>query len=97
MPALRNTSGDALSLATERYIVRDRQRVVDAVVAAFEPAGDDGFHWYDASLTLLGAFELSGNALLIHVNSHERLAAAKARVEKLIRRTAAHLRSYRPS
>ena len=84
LPALQNTSGDALSLATGRYVVRDRQSVIDALAAAFEPAGDETFHWYDASLTLLAAFELSGDALLIHVNSHERLAAAKARVEELM-------------
>lgn len=84
LPVLQNTSGHALLLATGRYVVRDRARVVEALGAAFEPREEGTYDWYDASLTLLATFELSGNALSIRVNSRERLAAAKAHVEQLL-------------
>jgi hypothetical protein len=84
LPELQNTSGDALQLATGRYRVRDRRRVADALASSFDALFDGAFGWHDAQRTLLASFELSGDVLLVRVNSRERLAAAKARLEQLL-------------
>jgi hypothetical protein len=84
LPELRNTSGDALQLATGRYRVQDRRRVIDALTASFDALSDGAFGWHDAQRTLLASFELSGDVLLVRVNSRERLAAAKSRIEQLL-------------
>lgn len=81
---LQNSSGDALQPATGRYEVRDRERVVEALSASFEPRHEESYAWYDTERTLLASFELKGNALLVRVNSRERLLAAKRRLERLL-------------
>ena len=84
LPELRNTSGHALQPATGRYTVRDARRVIERLATAFERIDDHTFAWYDPARTLLSTFELSGKALLVQVNSHERLQAAKQRLEHLL-------------
>lgn len=81
---LQNTSGDDLQLATGRYTVRDAERVSECLSKDFARLGDGEYAWYDGERTLLATFELSGSTLRVRVNSRERLAAAKERVEGLL-------------
>jgi hypothetical protein len=84
LPELRNTSGHALQLARSRYPVRDPRLARERLGAAFEPTGHDSFTWFDAAKTVLASFELRGDALTLRVNSLERLAAAKTRLEQAL-------------
>lgn len=84
VPELRNTSGHALQLTRGRYSIRDQRRVRERLAATFESHADQTFAWQSASGILLATFELKGDALLVHVNSQERLAAARARLEEVL-------------
>jgi hypothetical protein len=85
LPELFNTSGDRLQLATARYAVLDRGRVLDGLAAAgFASTGDGSFAWFAEDGTLLASLELRDAQLLVHVNSLERLSAAKERVETAV-------------
>jgi hypothetical protein len=82
LPELFNTSGDRVQLATARYAVLDRARVVAGLKAAgFEAAGEGRFTWLSGDGTSLAALELRSEQLFVHVNSLERLRAAKERIE----------------
>lgn len=83
-PELRNTSGHALQLARSRYAVRDPRLARERLSAAFEATEAGHFAWFDAAQTVLASFELSDGALTVRVNSRERLAAAKARLEEAL-------------
>jgi hypothetical protein len=84
VPELRNTSGHALQLARGRYSVRDPGRVRERLAATFESHDGHTFAWQSTSGILLATFELKGDALLVHVNSNERLATAKAHLEEIL-------------
>jgi hypothetical protein len=82
LPELFNTSGDRLQLATARYAVLDRARVLTGLAAAgFEGSGDGHFNWLSEDGTSLATLELRAEQLFVHVNSLERLRAAKERIE----------------
>jgi hypothetical protein len=82
LPELFNTSGDRLQLATARYAVLDRARVVAGLEAAgFEATGDGHFAWLSEDGTSRATLELRAEQLFVHVNSLERLRAAKERIE----------------
>jgi len=86
LPRLVNTSGDALNLATARYVVLDRSAALEGLARAFETTGDDSFAWLDGAQTLLAELELAGDLLLVRVNSVERLRDVKARIEEALGR-----------
>lgn len=82
LPELFNTSGDRVQLATARYAVLDRARVLGGLAAAgFEPTGEGRFNWASEDGTSLATLELRAEQLFVHVNSLERLRAAKERIE----------------
>jgi hypothetical protein len=82
LPELFNTSGDRLQLATARYAVLDRARVLAGLAAAgFEGNGEGHFNWLSEDGTSLATLELRAEQLFVHVNSLERLRAAKERIE----------------
>ena len=83
-PRLSNTSGDPLQLATGRYRVRDRARVIESLQSEFEQTSEHCYAWLDTAQTLLAEFELAGHVLLVRVNSLSRLHAAKERLESLL-------------
>jgi len=59
-------------------------RVLAGLTKAFTKVAQDAFVWLDPAETVLARFELNGDRLLVEVNSLERLAAAKARLEALL-------------
>jgi hypothetical protein len=82
LPELFNTSGDRVQLATARYAVLDRARVLAGLAAAgFEATAEGRFNWLSEDGTSLAALELRAEQLFVHVNSLERLRAAKERIE----------------
>lgn len=81
LPALYNTHGERLQLATARYQVLDRERARAGLSELFEPLEDDRFAWIGENDVSLGEIELGKSTLTVHVNSLERLEAAKARIE----------------
>jgi hypothetical protein len=81
LPEVFNTSGDRLQLATARYAVLDEERVRSGLAAAgFVATGEGRFGWLAADGTSLASLELRGEQLFVHVNSLERLSAAKERI-----------------
>jgi hypothetical protein len=82
LPELFNMSGDRFQLATARYAIQDRARVLAGLAAAgFEATPDGGFIWVSEDGTRLASLELRAEQLFVHVNSLERLRAAKERIE----------------
>lgn len=85
LPELFNTSGDRLQLATARYAVLDRARVMGGLAeGGFEAASEGRFSWLSHDGTSLASLELRDEQLFVHVNSIERLRAAKERIEGLL-------------
>jgi len=84
LPELLNTSGDRLQLATGRYVILDRARVLEALANTFEKVEEDAYAWLDPTDTVLARFELKAGKLVVQVNSLERLDAAKSRLEALL-------------
>jgi hypothetical protein len=81
LPALYNTQGEPLQLATARYAVLDLARARAGLAKTFQAQEDDRFAWLDASGISLAEIELVGSNLSVRVNSLERLHAAQQRIE----------------
>ncbi|HEU4578797.1 MAG TPA: hypothetical protein VFS67_11120 [Polyangiaceae bacterium] len=81
LPALYNTHGEPLQLATARYAVLDLGRARTGLQKIFHPRDEDRFTWLDHGDVSLAEIELSNSNLTVRVNSLERLGAAKERIE----------------
>lgn len=83
-PELVNHDGHRLQLATARYRILDRARVQKRLPQAFTKDNGQSYVWLNDADTVLARLEISGDKLLVNVNSSERLDAAKQRVEAIL-------------
>ncbi|HVZ37007.1 MAG TPA: hypothetical protein VG963_31495 [Polyangiaceae bacterium] len=81
LPALFNTQGQPLQLATARYLVLDPARARAGLTAIFQAREDGGFVWLDAAGVSLAEIELGSSSLTVRVNSLERLRAVQERID----------------
>jgi hypothetical protein len=83
-PELVNHDDERLQLATGRYRIVDLSRIAPRLREAFTMDDEQSYVWLNDAGTVVARIEIAGDKLLVHVNSLQRLAAAKERIEALL-------------
>jgi hypothetical protein len=84
LPALYNSHGEPLQLATARYTVLDAAQTRAGLAQLFQAQDDHRFTWLDARGVSLAEIELLGSTLTVRANSLERLREVKQRIEDVL-------------